>query len=440
MEDSSTLLEGLKERLSKGTYARLVEVVMALLGMGGRLSMRSIHRWAEGKSSYRTVGRLFRAGLNWNWARWYLVRLWGLCGEEEYLLAGDVSVISKSGTKTHGVGRFFSGLVGAPIQGIACLVFGLVSTTTQQCYPVQSLQLPAPVKSSPTPKVAKSGPKGGRPLGATTKDKHQIEWSPALLRLKRQVEQCWRRARGWVKIRFVVLDGQYGNNSTLQVVRQASQGEWHLLSKLRRDAELYFWYDGPQKARGRKRLKGERVRYDALPQQYLVAQALDGTLLTRTYHAQVYYYAFPQPLNVVIVHKYNTATQRSGHLTLFCSDLTLPATDLVRFYSLRFQLEFVFRDAKQHFGWEDWSLTRPHTLTTALHLSLFMVLLSRRLLATWQQTHPTASLLDLKAFFQARRLARETLTLLPFSPDSRFIATLIDRFASLSRIHSPPAA
>lgn len=35
---------------------------------------------------------------------------------------------------------------------------------------------------------------------------------------------------------------------------------------------------------------------------------------------------------------------------LACSDLTLSAQNIAQYYCLRFQIEFIFRDLKQHLG------------------------------------------------------------------------------------------
>jgi putative transposase len=433
MEDISTVLAGLKGYIGRGSYQRLVEVVLAVLGMSGRITMLGITRWTSGGCGYRSVERLFEGGINWNWARWWLLRRWGICGEAEHLLVGDVSVISKSGRKTYGLGWFYSGLAGARIKRVASLVFGVVSPQKRQCYPLQSVQLVPAAAAVPAPDRPKRKP--GRPKGGKSKDKTKIEWTPSLTCFAR----CWQRAQGWLKIRYVVLDGQYGNNTTLQIVRHVSQQTWHLISKLGRDAELYLWYAGDPPKRGR-RLKGERLDYDHLPADKQVATTLEGTLRTSIYHAKVYYLPFPQPLNVVIIVKEEIEHHRRSHLILFSSDLDLPYAKLIDYYSLRFQLEFVFRDAKQHFGWEDWMNVAPPRVATALQFPLFMVLLSRYLFAQWHPSHPHASILDLKAFFRARRYALELLTHFPESPDSFSLHTLTRRLATLGMIHPPPAA
>ena len=46
---------------------------------------------------------------------------------DTYLLAGDESVITKSGKKTYGLGRFFSSLQNQPVSGLSFFCFSLLT-------------------------------------------------------------------------------------------------------------------------------------------------------------------------------------------------------------------------------------------------------------------------------------------------------------------------
>lgn len=65
----------------------------------------------------------------------------------------------------------------------------------------------------------------------------------------------------------------------------------------------------------------------------------------------------PSP-NVVIIAKTNQRTGAQAHVCLFSSDLELAYDKLIDYYSLRFQIEFNFRDAKQFWGLEDFMNTK----------------------------------------------------------------------------------
>ena len=64
-------------------------------------------------------------------------------------------------------------------------------------------------------------------------------------------------------------------------------------------------------------------------------------------------------------------------MILFSSDLELAQDTLIDYYSLRFQIEFNFRDAKQFWGLEDFMNVSPTAVTNAANLSLFMVDVSK---------------------------------------------------------------
>ncbi|MBA3945817.1 MAG: transposase [Herpetosiphonaceae bacterium] len=144
---------------------------------------------------------------------------------------------------------------------------------------------------------------------------------------------------------------------------------------------------------------------------------------------------FPQPLNVVIIEKINHGTHKHGHVILFSSDLALPSDKLIDYYSLRFQIEFTFRDAKQYWGLEDFMNVTGTAVTNAANLALFMVNLVYVLLRDVRQTAPQWSVLDLKASCRGYAYVLETIKLLPEQPDEYIVAQILQQVASLGRIH-----
>jgi len=63
--------------------------------------------------------------------------------------------------------------------------------------------------------------------------------------------------------------------------------------------------------------------------------------------------SFPALRNGGILVKTHLKTGAQAHGLLFSSDLTLRYDKLVGYYSLRFQIEFTFRDAKPYWGLAD---------------------------------------------------------------------------------------
>ena len=94
---------------------------------------------------------------------------------------------------------------------------------------------------------------------------------------------------------------------------------------------------------------GKRLKYDLLPIKYLKNSEGKGEISTNYYQGIFLHKEYGQAINVVIIVKINVKTQKVGHAILFSSDVELGWEKLVDYYSLRFQIEFNFRDARATF-------------------------------------------------------------------------------------------
>ena len=445
MTDITTLLKSLESCLRPTVVKQMTSIVTAILAMSGRVTMLGISRWTEKGGSYRTVQRFYNTTIPWLTVLWVFFREQLLNRDDCYLLAGDESVVTKAGKTSYGLNRFFSSLYGKPVPGLAFFVFSLINVRTRTASPLMVEQVVrdkaenADLSPNSTGKKGNARPKGsgkaGRPPGSKNRDKQTITWTPLLRLLATMLSQVMPLFIGWLTVKYLVMDGQFGNNNTVQMVRQTGL---HLISKLRADSALFFPYAGPQPSRGRKRIYGDRMDYDHIPECYCRATCTAGNIHTRIYQAVIIHGAFALPLNVVVLHKTNLKTQAVAHLILFTTDLDLAYDSLIDYYSLRFQIEFNFRDAKQFWGFEDFMNVKQIPLTNAVNLAFFMVNLSHALLANFRHSVPDASLLDLKAFFRSRRYLSSLLQLLPQIPDPLFIDQLLANFDPLGAIHPNP--
>jgi hypothetical protein len=445
MTDIIMLLVCLDQCVDKTTIRQLSRIILAMLTMTGRVTMVGLSRWSEPGASYRTVQRFFAKTLPWASMGWLFVRHHLLRAEHEYVLAGDETVVTKAGKQTYGVDRFFSSVYGKPVAGLAFFALSLVSVQERRSYPVlveQRVRTEAEKQEARSkrnqPKRSPGKKASGRPQGRQNKDKRQIAWTPELLLIQAMLHKLMGLLSNVCSVAYLVLDGHFGHNNALQMVRQSTA--LHLISKLRQDAALYFVYAGPQKQFGPRRRYGARLDYQAIPEQYQVASYQEEQVQTRIYQATMRHKSFALPLNVVIIVKLNLETGIRAQVVLFSSDLMLSYAKLIDYYSLRFQLEFNFRDAKQFWGLEDFMHVAQTPLTNAVNLSFFLVNLSYCLLQQMRQEEADAGILDLKAFYRGRRYALETLNLLP-NPPSSFISNQIVRIvAALGRIHRQSAA
>jgi putative transposase len=432
----------LRPHVRATTLRQLSRVAWAILVMPGRVTMLGISRWAGKGGSYRTVQRLFSQALPWAMLFWVFFRQQVHRPDEVYLLAGDEVVVTKAGKHTYGLDRFFSSLYGKPIPGLAFFAFSLVSVQARRAFPVrveQVVRSEAEKAASKAKAAAKrqkpSTPsrRPGRPKGSRNKPQADVPLTPELSRITAMLGALLKLIAGVIPLTYLVLDGHFGHHKALHMARQS---HLHLISKLRCDAALYFPYAGPYAGRGPRRKYGSKVDCGHLPAKYLKETTVEGHIQTRVYQVQLLHKEFAQPLNVVIITKMNLRTRARARVILFSSDLTLAYAPLVDDYSLRFQIEFNFRDAKQYWGLEDFMNVTPTGITNAANLSLFMVNVAYRLQADVRQRDPDYSILDLKADCRGYTYVEETIKLLPEKPEPVLLGQILQKVACLGRIHA----
>jgi putative transposase len=444
MPNILTLLDCFAPYLSAATIRQLSQIMVAIITMSGRVTMLGMSRWTDKGGSYRSIQRFFSALIPWPELFWIFFRVYVFNPEDSYLLVGDESVVTKAGQETHGLDRFFSSLYGKPVPGLAFFALSLVSTQERQSYPlmveqrVRSDAEKAAAKAKSKQKKAKKKSakrKAGRPKGSKNKDKSPIELTAELVFIQTMIQQVLSLIKGLFALNYLVLDGQFGHNNALYMTDQCGL---HLISKLRYDAALYFPYAGTYSGRGRPCKYGKKLDYDHLPEQYLKQVTLEDDIQTRIYQATLLHKHFAQALNVVIIVKINLKTGKRSHAILFSSDLALAYDLLIDYYSLRFQIEFNFRDAKQYWGLEDFMNVTETAVCNAANLSLFMVNLAAVLLVDFRQQSALAGVLDLKAHFRGCKYVHETLKLLPQKPEPILIQHIFQSVAQLGSIHATP--
>lgn len=439
--DILALLQCLHPTLTNTTRRQFSLIIGALLALSGRVTMLGLSRWTEAGGSYRTVQRWFYTVIPWAQVYWLFFRQHLFRAADVYVLAGDEVVVTKAGYHTYGLDRFFSGLLQKSVPGIAFFALSLVSTTERRAFPIQLEQVlrraAVPVTaqthsaSEPTPSLKR---RVGRPTGSQNRNKTAVDLSPELQRIQTMVQALLRLGHGLLSLTYLALDGHFGNNAALQMTRQCGL---HLISKLRADSALYLPYAGAQPRTGARRKYGDKLDYRNLPASLLKQTSVEAELETRIYQGALLHKEFAQALKVVIIVKQNLKTQAWAHVVLFSSDLSLSAEQIIAYYSLRFQIEFNFREAKQYWGLEDFMNVSQTAVTNAANLSLFMVNVAQRLLNDFRVDQPLFSVLDLKAYYRGCKYVSETIKMLPQKPDVNFIAHLFRQLTALGRIHTP---
>jgi putative transposase len=439
------LLLCLQPILSNTSLHQVAIICEAIFTMTGRVTMLAISRWTTEGGSYRTLQRFFASNLPWLNILWLFFRHHLYKSDETYLLAGDETVITKAGKHTHGVERFFSGLLQKPVSGLAFFALSLIAVKERRSYPLsveqviktsqekEAAKAKQPKRKKQTKKIAKrESTPVGRKKGSKNKDKTKIDFSLELNRIDRLIAALLNLIGGFLPLTYLVLDGHFGHN---QAVLMARKNNLHLISKLRRDSALYEEFDGVYAGRGPRPKYGKKLDMKNLSPKHLVKTTREGQVVGQWYKLVALHKEFAQALNVVILVKTNLRTQKQAHVIVFSSDLDLDYELLVEYYGLRFQIEFNFRDAKQHFGLEDFMNRTEQGVRNAANLSFFMINVTEKQLQDWTRGRADSGILDLKSYYRGLKYAKETIKMFLKKPEPILLEEIFEHVGSLGRIH-----
>jgi hypothetical protein len=146
--------------------------------------------------------------------------------------------------------------------------------------------------------------------------------------------------------RYVVSDGFY---SKIKWVNGVNALKLDVISKLRCDADLRYVYTGVQKPLGRHRKYDGKVDLTDVSRMSLVRELEPNLFL---YDVVVWSLSLKRKVRLAFLRDCRDP-KRVGRVLLFSTDIHLGASDILDFYTARFQIEFIFRDAKQFTGLSD---------------------------------------------------------------------------------------
>jgi len=436
MTEILALLQSIASVVSPTVLKQMSHVIYGMLITNGRITMLEISRWTGDGGSYRTIQRWYQSKLLWLQIMWifFTSQLWK--AGHEYLVAGDEVVFGKAGKETFGLGRFFSSLQQRVIPGLSFFAFSVIDVKERQSYPLQVVQMvkeEGEQKRKGKEKLAKAANRPvGRPKGSRNKKDQKPMLSAELLRIQPVLQAFLAVLVGFLPIHYLVMDGHFGNYPSAWMVLQTGL---HFVSKLRWDAALYGPFTGKYRGRGPHPKYGDKVDVRKMKKKYLKSDKKENGIRTQIYQSTLLNKEFVFPINVVVVLKTNLSTKAQAHVILFSTDLKLSYEKIIDFYTLRFQIEFNFRDAKQYWGLDDFMNVKETAVTNAANLSFFMVNFTSILLHRFRETNPQFSILDLKSYYHGYRYVSETIKLLPQKPESILLAEIFEQIARLGMVH-----
>jgi hypothetical protein len=253
------------------------------------------------------------------------------------MIAFDPSYITKSGKHTPGVGYFWSGCASKAKWGLELCGFAavdIVANTALHYFAAQTL------------------PEEGHSL---------MDFYCSLL--EQQAPELVKMSQ------YIAVDAFFSKKS---FVDTAIKSGLDVITRLRDDAVLH--YAPPPKKEGqmgRPKKYGDRFLASNPDSEQLPCIA--QTMERRIYGGVVYVKSLKRLVKVAIVHELKDDGSVKSVKIFICTDQEFPAQDIWPWYKGRFQIEFLYRDAKQHTGLEDTQSRHKKALEYHFNMSLTAV-------------------------------------------------------------------
>lgn len=264
--------------------------------------------------------------------------------KRECIAIFDPSFVSKSGKQTYGLGKFWSGTAGQLKQGIEVSCLAIADVADGTAYSMEVVQTPV----------------------AATTDKDSKEPKDTLVHhYGKVITERAGDIRQYSSI--LAVDGYFMKQGFISVVTACGLT---VITKGRQDADMRYLYKGAQKkGKGRKKVYDGKVNWKNIDKRKWKKCREDKDGAWIAYEAVLYSIVLKRKVKVVHVEQVE-----SGRYELLVStDEGMKGDKVLQYYRLRFQIEFLIRDAKGHTGLEHCQARSEEKLYNHFNMAMMSV-------------------------------------------------------------------
>lgn len=446
---ATTITNCLQTAMTKANIGIFLSLVTSFLSVRYEITTRGLSRYCS--YSLRHIFRFLLQTQDWLKVRVSLFKSFFYQEAEVYLVAVDEVVEGKSGKHTFGLARYYSSCADKSIEGICFFALSLIKVSTKTSYLLNVLQVVYTqedkqiiAEKKEKIKEGKKRTKEGKNLPKGRKTNASKAASKAAGEIQAPKENLTASFRVFkelfssvlillrdlmpaIKIPYLVADSAYSGIDYLKV---AAMYGCRLITKMKSTASLYLPAEKVVNKPGVTGIYGQKIDTENMPVAFLKKTEKEGSRTHQYYQFSAYNKALPGVLlNIVVL----ITTDQKGRISTniwFTNDEDISYETLLQYYSMRFQIEYHFRDAKQHFGLSDFKNYKQANLTNFVNLSFTMDLMSSIILQQCRAEfeNPKLSILDLKIIFNAHFTAKKVIKLLRLDDRNNFYSNIIAKF------------
>jgi len=370
------------EKLNKSRKDFMISVLWHILSIKGRINFLQLGRFSP--LSEQTFRNQFEKGFDFfSFNKQLINRIIS----DEKIIAFDPSFIPKAGRSTYGTGRYWSGTAGSAKLGLDICGFAVVDIINNTALHLKAWQTP------PADELAEKG----------------------LNLLTHYASLVTENAKEFKTFsKYMVADAYFSKRPFVEAVQSAGL---EFIGRLRDDSVLKYKFVGvPTGKRGApKKFDGLVDIYNFDPNDF----SLDFSNQEMTiYSSVVYSKAFRMEIKLAFAIFYSEGKERARKL-FFSTDLNLAGEKIVRYYQARFQIEFLYRDAKQFTGLTDCQARSKNKLDFHFNAALTAVNLAKsEWLSTKNPEDKTFSMSDYKTMYNNTLMLERFMCMFAINPHS----------------------
>lgn len=332
MEDVVKMILASMSRVSKPQSGFIFVLLSTLMIFQGKATFRNLSRYSG--LHEKTFSRWFRKEFDFTELNQRIISH-EIPKSSVLIGAVDASFVAKSGKCTDGLGYFWNGSKQQSERGLEISSICVVDMEANTAYALNAKQT---IDSKCDDEVR-----------TKQYSEHLKETAPAL------------KALG---VKHIAADALYSNKAFVGTVIGL---EFFHVGRLRVDANLKWLYEGPHGKRGRPKKYDGKVNFsEGIPDRFEYEGELDDG--SHLYYGIVWNVNLKMKVKVVLLHK--VEGNKEAKVILFSTDLNIDPLRLICYYKARFQIEFIFRDAKQYTGLTDCQACRKEAVHTHVNASL----------------------------------------------------------------------
>lgn len=406
LNKAESLINAIITKIGKTSKPRqkfIQHIFILYMGLRGKYNFINIARYGQyNEKTYRN-----QMEQPFDWAGFNTELILANCSQE-LIMAYDPSYLSKSGKQTPHIGRFWSGTAQTVKRGIEIGSLAIVDITQGTAFSLEAIQ---------TPLI----PKG------TNHEENSIDHHLSVI-LNRAA------AAKRLNIAYLAVDGYFAKEKFVNGI--TGNSHLQIICKLRQDANLRYAYQGPKKkAKGRPKQYDGKVNTNRIDRRK-IRYCFDIDDDTCVFSGIVYSISLKRLVRIVYIEHYDSEGFAKGHAILFSTDLNLNPEKILLYYKQRFQIEFLFRDAKNFAGLEHCQARSENKINFHVNASLTTVSLAKALhyLPVPKEQQEGFSMLDVKTMYFNQYITDLIFSKLALDLSCEKIRLLYDECLNIGRL------